>query len=58
MTDIQKHIEELEAQLADAQLIVNLSTDPKQKQRNAERVASLEAQLHAVRLAVPNSSAA
>lgn len=58
MTDIQKHIAELEVQLADARLIANLATDCDSRARNAARAASLEAQLQAMRLATPDASAA
>lgn len=58
MSDIQKHIAELEAQLANAQLVANLATDAEQKERSLAHAASLEAQLQAIRLAAPNSSAA
>lgn len=49
MPDNSKLIADLEAQIADAQLIVNLTTDPLVKKRKLATVSEFEAKLRSVR---------
>lgn len=58
MADLEKQIAKLEAQIADAQVIINFTEDPAQKERCATAVARLRARLNGILSIDPYASAA